>query len=210
MKLYGQAANHSNSWALVTKPYDRSHQSSILIAARWYFPQKFPMREGGSEGNRDRLAITTKITAQGMGFGGEIFISLYCILIIGNKICQVKVSYVRRTSVHFSHRSCCPKYFIGCFCTKLPSMALLKALEDHSLYTISRCLLMAEHLWRCCPSFPGLCLPGCPHHIQTVTSHASNPPRAVLGSVHNKQALVPKTNKEQFLSSRILSTTNKH
>lgn len=104
------------------------------------------MREGGSEGNRDRLAISTKITRQCMGFGGEILLSLYCILIIGNKICQVKVSYVRRTSVPFSHRSCCPKYFIGCFRSKLPSVALLKALEDHGLYTISRCLLTAKHL----------------------------------------------------------------
>lgn len=145
VKLQGQAANHSNSCGLLTKPYDRSNQSLILIAARWHFPQKFPMREGGSERNRDRLAITAEITTQYMGFGGEILISLYCILIIGNKISQVKVSYVKRTSV-FSHRSGCPKYFIGCFCTKLPNTALLKALEIHSLYTISRCLLMAKHL----------------------------------------------------------------
>lgn len=128
------------------------------------------MRERGSEGNRSRLAIITKIAAQCMGFGGEILIFLPYILIIGNKICQVKASYVKRTSVHFSHRSCCSKYFIGCFCTKLPNTALLKALEVHSLYTVNRCLLMAKCLGRCCPSFPGLCLSGCPHQPQTVTS----------------------------------------
>lgn len=104
------SSKYSNSNGLLTKPYDRSNQSLILIAAIWYFPQKFPMREGGSE-RRGKLIIITEITAHCMGFGDEKLTHLTNVPWL-NLFCDVdSMAFECLINNRFVGNSTCPEDF---------------------------------------------------------------------------------------------------